>query len=1316
MGVVYKAFHPELKRTVALKVLIAGEDASENAIERFHREAEAVAKLGHHPNIVPVYDIGKITREPALEGLAPTPLHYIAMHFVDGKPLDHLIDGGEIAPKRAAIITKKIAEALHHAHRQGILHRDIKPPNILFSKEGEPQITDFGLAKDVQSESSMTRSGMTLGTPQYMPPEQAEGRLQDVDERSDIYALGATFYEMLTFRPPFDGTGALQVIHKALNTDPVSPRRLNASIDRDLETVCLKCMEKEPGKRYGNAKTLAEDLDRFLEGRPILARPASAIERFWKRVRRNKTLSAVVGILILVLIGASVAGVLGVLQLKAGEKELDEFRTEADAQKAKAQQQLEKSRLAARVLMKAYSSLGETHGALKNAYYDYRETEETRRKIYERHRENIEKFCVETPTDSASQATMLAVKGWLKRLGGFEEESFALFRQAREKDGEVAWGGLFEAMVWLSVYLTAQPMPLGAFGERGLRIDEAPEETPEMKKARRRYEGLLQEMEKDPAWGATTMRNFREILSGFRAIQGRDPETATRSLTRGLALPEMAWLREELVFTRARTHLLRNAFDEGVADVTEVLDRLPAYPAPYNLLISLHRLRGYTFITAGRDPRNAYRKVIAVCDDIIRKDPDIPFAYYVRGYSHLHLGDVEWWTGTDPRNAYREGIHAYTRALEKSPELVVVLLARSTAYLDLGIYESNFFLNTRPWFEKALADSEKALSKEPKSVRTLSQCALARLNMALFSNPPCDNPEALLDRAVADLQIALSKNPQNFSLHFLLGDIFHRRAVREISRGREPGERFTKALAAYDQALRIDAGYYRLHHHRGNLFRAMADFESGRGGDPRTIFDKALQAYAECLKRNAKFSEAFVDRGFTYEAMARSQISRGGDAKEAYRNAIADCSQAIELNPRCFKAHHLRGTVYAALAEAAQTEQRLPETEIRKAFEDFNKTLEINPQLTKTYSNRGGVHMMTGKMEMAQGLDPLGSFERAIKDFEAALRGDPDLASAFTNRSYVYRLIGLWEESRGIDPRPTFQKAIRDLNEAHLRDPESPLIYDTRGNLFMILGLAEMMRGLDPRESYLKAVRDFGETIRINPRHHPAWEALGNTHQLAGRAEASRGNDPTPSLNMSLKAYEKAIRLNPNNWRARVNMGHCLEMLGALEKAVRIYEETLTLFGERSRKIRFWLNRAKDVILFPPWAQALHRTRILVSGDNFPISIQLYEAELEKAKTMGAYGQPTLHPLLRGAHFDLTCFHAQASLGKTAPLAEPKKISEKLAAEHRDKALLHLRKAFETGFTSIQEIRKNPQIAPLRDLPEFQALLNEWEEKLGKGK
>ncbi|MHC5040432.1 MAG: protein kinase domain-containing protein, partial [Planctomycetota bacterium] len=332
MGVVYKAVQPQLKRTVALKVLIAGEDASVEALTRFHHEAEAVAKLGHHPNIVPVYDIGQVQRESPAGATPTSPIHYIAMLFVDGKPLDRMIDDEDITPRRAAEITMKIAGALGHAHAHGILHRDVKPANILVTKEGEPQITDFGLARDVTSETRVTTTGTAMGTPVYMSPEQASGKTSEIDGQSDIYSLGAMLYELLTLCPPFDGASQAEVIFKVIFKEPKSVRRLNPGIHPELEAICLKAMEKEKRHRYETAEAMAEDLNRWLEGLPVKARPPGIVRKVWKRVRRNKPLFGIAAASFLAVCVAAGFGVHALL--KAGEARRREAEREARQKEA----------------------------------------------------------------------------------------------------------------------------------------------------------------------------------------------------------------------------------------------------------------------------------------------------------------------------------------------------------------------------------------------------------------------------------------------------------------------------------------------------------------------------------------------------------------------------------------------------------------------------------------------------------------------------------------------------------------------------------------------------------------------------------------------------------------------------------------------------------------------------------------------------------------------------------------------------------------------------------------------------------------------
>jgi eukaryotic-like serine/threonine-protein kinase len=298
MGVVYKARQTALKRLVALKVIVSGVWAGPDEVARFRAEAEAVAQL-QHPNIVQIYEVGEHEGRP-----------FFTLEYVEGGTLARHLCGKPLAPSTAAELARTLALAIHAAHQRGIVHRDLKPGNVLLAACGLalapardeasakphatliPKIADFGLAKRLDVESGLTHTGMIMGTPSYMAPEQAQGEVHKVGPSADTYALGAILYECLTGRPPFLAATDLQTLQQVQIQTPVAPSRLQPSVPRDLETICLKCLNKEPPKRYLSARALAEDLERFLAGRPIQARPASPLERAWKWVKRRPVVAA----------------------------------------------------------------------------------------------------------------------------------------------------------------------------------------------------------------------------------------------------------------------------------------------------------------------------------------------------------------------------------------------------------------------------------------------------------------------------------------------------------------------------------------------------------------------------------------------------------------------------------------------------------------------------------------------------------------------------------------------------------------------------------------------------------------------------------------------------------------------------------------------------------------------------------------------------------------------------------------------------------------------------------------------------------------
>jgi tetratricopeptide (TPR) repeat protein/predicted Ser/Thr protein kinase len=288
-GVVYRARQKSLNRTVALKVIGLGQWATQAHLKRFRREAEAAANLDH-PCIVPIYDVGE--REGSC---------YFSMKFIDGGQLDEVAKRKPISSRDAAELIAKLARTVHYAHEHGILHRDIKPGNILLDAKGEPHLSDFGLARLLETKSTVTHTMDVLGTPSYMAPEQASGHNEQLTSATDVYGLGAVFYQLLTGHPPFTGGTTYETVQLVLETEPRQPRLLNPKIDRELSTICLKCLEKDPKRRYSSALALAEDLEHWLKHEPIRAKRSGLVIRARKWVRRNPAIAALIAALIVVV-------------------------------------------------------------------------------------------------------------------------------------------------------------------------------------------------------------------------------------------------------------------------------------------------------------------------------------------------------------------------------------------------------------------------------------------------------------------------------------------------------------------------------------------------------------------------------------------------------------------------------------------------------------------------------------------------------------------------------------------------------------------------------------------------------------------------------------------------------------------------------------------------------------------------------------------------------------------------------------------------------------------------------------------------------
>jgi len=330
MGVVYLARQEKLNRLVAFKTILAGAHAGTESRLRFLAEAEAVARL-QHPGIVQVYEFGTQNGQP-----------YFALEYLSGGGLNDRLQAGPLQARAAAQLVEQLARAVDVAHKAGIVHRDLKPANVLFAADGTPKVTDFGLAKFGTSDSGLTATGAIMGTPSYMAPEQA-GEAKDAGPLADVYALGAILYECLTGRPPFKGASVFDTIDLVRTQEPVSVRELQPSVPLDLETICLKCLQKPPTKRYASANALADDLQRFVAGHPVLARPVGAVERGWRWTQRNPVVAGLLGGIAAILMAVSAGSIVAAVQFRSSQVRAESAETGEREKRIEADENLKRA-------------------------------------------------------------------------------------------------------------------------------------------------------------------------------------------------------------------------------------------------------------------------------------------------------------------------------------------------------------------------------------------------------------------------------------------------------------------------------------------------------------------------------------------------------------------------------------------------------------------------------------------------------------------------------------------------------------------------------------------------------------------------------------------------------------------------------------------------------------------------------------------------------------------------------------------------------------------------------------------------------------
>ncbi len=957
MGVVYKARQHRLSRLVAVKMIRSGSLAKPEDLARFRIEAETVANL-RHANIIQIHDIGETGGLP-----------FVTFELLEGGSLDGVLARTRYPEASSAQLVATLARAIQVAHEAGVIHRDLKPSNVLFSADGTPKITDFGLAKRL-AEDGQTATGQVMGSPSYIPPEQAEGRAKEASPETDVYSLGAILYEMLTGRPPFKGVTAMDTLFKVLREDPVAPSRLQSHLSRDLETICLKCLAKEPHRRYATAADLADDLDRFLSGEAVRARRTPYWERAFKLVRRRPTAASLLAVTFLISTIALIGGVSAHL-IRRG-KMLDEDRqvaalrdetvrvvSEVRAHKLDDAAAIAKlSRLDGKISLNP--RLADLHvqvGDLLNQFRRRADALERYREFFRRHQ------------NAFLQDTELTAKNPADNLVAVRTSSLAALElyAADKSDGD-QWA--------------LAPLPGLSDQERNDVVHGC-------------YEMLivLAEAEAHSLPGESAFRQARRAIRILDRAAVLLPEpTHAIALRRAACLERCGDLEGA---QRAKSTALQiqpsGAFDHFLSGFESYKQgSLPAAMLHFEAALRAKPNHFWAkcllaICSLNSRPSNATlaRTYLTAC---VEDHPDLPWLYVLRGFAYGQSGS----TATDPAEAkayFDAALADYREASERDPGgryRYAMLVNRGLLYFE------------RKQSAEAIADLIEAIALDSRQVNayvTLAQVhhrdqkldlALARLEQAIALRP--DQPTLYRMRArwslaqgdvtppvrakaLSDLREAIKREPKDSTV------LAEEHA--EVARLLLDDKQFPEALEESDASLRLDPKNALM-----QRSKIVALLELKR-------FDEAVDACGAFLAAGHESPDLLGLRG-----LAKSK-------RNDFTGAIDDYTLALAARPGEAVLHSRRGWAY--LVTGAH----------QLAGRDFEDAIRLDPSSGEAYAGRGSSRAA------------LGQFRDAVRDAEESLRhGDIELHLLYTAARTMAQAAG----SAAKEPRP---RGKPDLNAIH---------------------------------------------------------------------------------------------------------------------------------------------------------------------------------------------------------------------------------------------------------------------------------------------
>jgi serine/threonine-protein kinase len=990
MGTVFRGWDPRLGRAVALKVL-KSEDPDDT--RRFLAEARAQARV-QHDNVCRVYEVGEADGEP-----------YIAMEFIAGATLDRAHVGMTLEQKVKVI--REVAAALHEAHRLGLVHRDVKPGNIMITtaEDGsrKPYVVDFGLAREI-SNRGQTMQNVVVGTPAYMSPEQAKGDLRLLDRRADVYSLGATLFELVVGRTPFVGSNVLLLLTRVMQEDAPALGSIRPGVPPELETIVMMCLQRDPSRRYESARALGEDLQRFLDGEPILARRASRAYMLRAKARKNKAAVVVAGI------GLCVAFVLAGMWVRA------------------ARQASEQALLA--------RELGEdvkyVELFLRSAYGFPAHDIERERRVMRVRLADIERRMVNAGRAGEGPGHYALGRGYLA-LHGYE---------AASKHLEQAFAaGYTKPEVHYALGLAL-----------GGRYQE------ELDSARRIEDQATREAftrKAEVAFRDAALRHFREsgetevesraYIEGLVALYEKHyDEAASRAIA---ASNESPWLYEtKKLEGDARFEAGITASESGNKGEARRLLSLSVEAYKVAAAIgrsdaSIHEALAESWIQIlmldtweGRPYRVAFEAVLSACDDAGKANPRSATALIKKGRALFHVGNHLLRTGEDPRPTLQRAIECGLAAHELTPDDAISMEGIGVAHAFIAEYERKLGLDPIPSLEEAMKRLDDATRIQPTLAWAWNDAGLTLLHRAAYESDTGVDPRPTVDRAMERFLRAAREDTAYVSPYPNMALVLWFRASYELSIGADPRPSVQRAVEICARGAEIDPRWLPTLNNRGWAELIAASYEEAIGADPSAILARVETSFQASLDLNKDEADTHFGLGAAKRVRALHLIRTGADPRIALDEARKALLRAAALDAQEPAIRLDLGLLATMTARRAATRGEATAPWLDEAERAIDEGLRINPRHAPLYAALAEVLALRAEHDK----DPARSLERGLAAADKALEHNPSWALAMAAKGTLFALRARAGKSKSAARAEDTGLAVQWLEKALATNPLLP--------------------------------------------------------------------------------------------------------------------------------------------------------------------------------------------------------------------------------------------------------------------------------------